>query len=703
MTDPSPPSAEILRALEQHQHGNLAAAHRVYRAVLARDPGDFHANLYLGTLLHQSGRSAMAEPFLEQARRTAPGIPDSWVNLAIVCQALGKPDQARSHFQHALELDDSIASAWLGLGKLAQAGGRPEQARDAYERARTCEPQSPVPLYNLATLYLQQRRYRDALAAAERALAIAPDLAEALGVRADALINLGDSEAALAACRQARRLRPDDANLAYTEGLALTELGRVTESLACFEAATGLQPDHGGALSAALFCRRQLCAWDGTDRLLERFRNGIRAGTEGLTPFSFLAENSSRREQLDCATLWAKQWRAERTLRGPASTRDPGDRLTIAYLSADYYRHPTAYLAAGLFEAHDRDRFRVLAYSNSRDDGSPVRARLENAFDEFIDIRQLSTHAAAERIRADGVDILIDLKGHTLEAATGVMALRPAPVQVQYLGYPGTMGAPFIDYLLGDHRVTPAAHQADYSEQLVQLPCSYQVNDRQRPLPPPVTSRGEHGLPAQGLVFCCFNNAWKFQPDTFASWMEILRGAPHSVLWLLGRHSAPEVARNLRAMAADAGVDPARLVFSKSRPLEAYLELYHHADLFLDSWPYNAHTTASDALWMGCPVLTLAGDTFASRVGASLLAASGLEQMICDTPAGYRAQALELSRHPQRLASLRKQLVEGRDRNPLFDTAATTRHIEAAYAEMWRRHLAGETGGFAVPVNTDDG
>lgn len=702
MNDRLTPSPEILQALEQHQRGELAAAHRVYQATLARDPDNFHANLFLGALLHQSGRSALAEPYLLRATKLGPHIPDPWVNLAIVSQHLEKPQEAEAHFRRALKLDDSLASAWQGLGSLSQQDPNSDsKAQEYYERAHRCDPQSPMPLYNLATLHLDRQRYRAALQAADRALKRAPGMPEALGVRADALINLGEFEAALSATGKAQSLQADDANLAYLEGFALTELGRLPAALEAFETALKLQPDNGGAIAAALFCRRQLCAWGGTERLLERFREGITAGLTGLTPFSFLAEASNRNEQLDCAKLWSSQW-PEPLPNTTISERDTADKkLTIAYLSADYYRHPTAYLAAGMFEAHDREQFRVIAYSNSRDDSSPIRRRLEAAFDEFVDIRELSPRAVAKRMRSDGVDILVDLKGHTREAATGVVALHPAPVVVQYLGYPGTMGAPFVDYLIGDHRVTPADHQADFSEHLVQLPASYQINDSQRPLPAIATSREEHGLPASGIVFCCFNNAWKFQPDTFAIWMEVLRDTPDSVLWLLGRQSTPQVASTLRATAEAAGIAPSRLVFSKSRPLEAYLELYHHADLFLDSWPYNAHTTASDSLWMGCPVLTLPGETFASRVGASLLAASNLESLICKSPEDYRRKAVALANDAPRLESLRKQLVDERENNPLFNTLATTRHIEAAYKEMWRRFLADEAGGFAVPTGND--
>ncbi|NRB70976.1 MAG: UDP-N-acetylglucosamine-peptide N-acetylglucosaminyltransferase [Xanthomonadales bacterium] len=375
----------------------------------------------------------------------------------------------------------------------------------------------------------------------------------------------------------------------------------------------------------------------------------------------------------------------------------PEQRLTIGYLSADFHRHPTAYLSAGLFEAHDRSRFRILAYANGPDDGSAMRQRLVKAFDEFIDLKGMSPSEAAARMRADGVDLLVDLKGHTLDAAPEILALRPAPVQIHYLGYPGTLGAPWIDYLIGDAWVTPPEHADSYQETLVRLPDSYQINDRQRPLPAASGSREDHGLPRDGIVLCCFNNAWKFNQDTLDCWLHILRAAPETVLWLLGREGSHLAAKSLRSYVQAAGIAPERLIFSKSRPLEAYLALYHHADLFLDSWPYNAHTTASDALWMGCPVLSWPGTTFASRVGASLLAACEMPELICRDRAHYRERALDLIAAPEQLRQYREQLIQSRGQLPLFDTQATTRALEAAYEEMARQYRAGRRDAFDVP------
>ena len=692
---PPPPGRAVLAAFEQHQAGNLGGAHRAYQAVLREDPENFHAHLWLGALLQQTGRAEHALPHLERAAALGPAIPDAWVNLATARTSLGDHGLAEQTLERAIELDPELAAAWITLGNVQQARGAFDAARDSYATAREKAPADPLPPFNLATLHLRQGQFAAAREQVLACLALAPDQPTALGLLADCEWNLGETEQALATVDRARVLAPRDANLRATRGAILVDLGRLEEARDAFDAALAADPNHGQALSHALFTRRRLCDWSGIDRLVDRFREGVHREQEGLSPFSWLAEDSSRAEQLACARTWARRWPENDTVP-PPTLRERDGRITVAYLSADYYRHPTAYLAAGLFETHDRSRFRVLGVSSSRDEDSPIRQRLEAGFDAFIDIRGLTPGAAARRLRDEAVDILVDLKGHTLEASPALMAQRAAPIQAQYLGYPGTLGASWADYLLGDGWVTPGSHQDHYDEHLVQLPHSYQVNDRQRPCPTPRDDRRGLGLPEEGMVFCCFNNPWKLNHDVFGAWMKILVDVPGSVLWLLGRESLGGVASRLRSQASRAGVARERLVFSKSRPLEDYLALYHHADLFLDTWPYNAHTTASDALWMGCPVLTLAGDTFASRVGASLLAACGLQSLVTRNVGDYRRKAVELASDSTALDGLRQQLIAGRESHALFDTTRTTRHLEQAYEEMVRRHRAGEAGPFAV-------
>ena len=455
------------------------------------------------------------------------------------------------------------------------------------------------------------------------------------------------------------------------------------------------------ALSDAIFLRKRLALWDGLPALQASFRQRVArhryAGDASLlTPFSFLSDPSTRLEQRVAAEAWSRRYVVETLPQRPLSA----GRLRVGYLSADLHDHATGILAVGLFEQHDRERFEVIAYSTGPDDGSALRKRLVAAFDRFVDARGWPDAQLARRIAADGIDILVDLKGHTERAPTGVMALRPAPIAVSYLGYPGTMGASFVDYLIGDRIVTPLAHANDYSETLVQLPHSYQINDDRRAIAAS-PSRADLGLPDDAVVLCCFNNAYKINADVLDAWVEILRRAPKAVAWMQTRGDAIELrARLLQEVAARGGVEPGRIVFADMRPHAEYLALYRCADLYLDTWPYNAHTTASDALWAGCPVLTMAGETFAGRVAASLLTALGTTQGIVPDRANYIATAASLASDRGRLAQYRAQVgARLAARPPLFDTRRTTRAIEAAYQAMARQHRRGRRS--TILVNDD--
>jgi predicted O-linked N-acetylglucosamine transferase (SPINDLY family) len=407
-----------------------------------------------------------------------------------------------------------------------------------------------------------------------------------------------------------------------------------------------------------------------------------------ISPFSLLSIPSTLAEQLQCARQFSREISAavalERQRLNFRFDRLPAAKLSVGYLSADFHEHATAYLTAELFELHDRSRFRVVGYSYGHDDGSPMRARLKRGFDGFVDLAARSYAEAAAAIHGDGIHILVDLKGYTLRARTGIMALRPAPVQVSYLGYPGTMGAQFIDYLVADRFVVPPALADCYSEKLVLMPDSYQVNDRERAMADTPTRR-ELGLPEDAFVFCCFNQAYKILPEVFSSWMRLLQAAPQSVLWLLD--SNEWATQNLQREARDQGVETGRLIFAPILSLDRHLARLRAADLFLDTFPCNAHTTASDALWAGLPVLTCAGETFASRVAGSLLTAAGLPELITRSMAEYEALALRLAGNPGELTTLREKLSRNRSAAPLFDTPRFTRHLEAAYQRMWENSV----------------
>ena len=389
-------------------------------------------------------------------------------------------------------------------------------------------------------------------------------------------------------------------------------------------------------------------------------------------------------DQLLCARKWVEHFAVPEQQVFAHHAAPRSGRLRIGYLSSDFHDHATAYLIAELIERHDRDRFEIHGYSYGADPGGAMRARLVSAFDRFTDIDALSHRAAAARIRADDIDILVDLKGHTHRARPKILAFRPAPVQVNYLGFPGTMGAPFIDYIVADDFIVPRDRQMLFAEKLAYLPDCYQPNDTRRDIAA-APGRAACGLPAQGFVFCAFNNSFKITPTFFAIWMRLLQQVPGSVLWLLESNAL--VRRNLSAAAVAAGVDPDRLVFAPILPHGQHLARHRHADLFLDTLPCNAHTTASDALWAGLPVLTCVGETFAGRVAGSIVRAAGLSELVANSPRDYEALALALARDPARLAGIRSRLGAGRANLPLFDMAKRTRDLEALYArmaEIWR-------------------
>jgi len=494
-------------------------------------------------------------------------------------------------------------------------------------------------------------------------------------------------------------LKPDSA-LAYNSlGDAFREQGKLDEAVACFRRALELKPSYASALGSLVHELQHVCCWDDLRVLSERVIEAIDQDSDvGLAapvaPFGFLALPlmTTAEQQRKSARQWVNQQLKVKGEfgydRAHNRTAAPKTKMIVGYLSADFHSHAVAYLIAELIEKHDRSRFAIHGYSYGPDDGSAMRGRLVRAFDRFVDVRNLSHSQAAQRIAGDEVQILVDLTGYTKNARTRILALRPAPIQVNYLGYPGTMGASFIDYILVDDYIVPSDQQPSFTEKLVHLPGCYQVNDSQREIASCTPSRAECGLPEAGFVFCSFNNNFKITPEMFGVWMELLKEVPGSVLWLLeGNRFAPA---NLCREAKRRGVAAERLVFAPHKPLAEHLARHRLADLFLDTFPYNAHTTASDALWVGCPVLTMAGETFASRVAASLLRVLGLPELITRSLADYQDAALRLARNAGLLAALRERLEASRKESQLFNADWFARNLEKAYSAMWEIYASGE-------------
>ena len=649
-------------------------------------PDPVAADVRRGSELGRSGRFVEALVAFDTALALQPGSPEAWLGRGACLNELERLQESVAAYEKALLLRPDYFMAWSNLGSVLSRLERHADAAAAYDRALAVQPRHAPAWLGRGNLMVTLQRYQEAAVAFDRALEADPSLAEAWLGRGNLLRSLGRYRDALAAYDQALVLNASLALAWLGRGSALYLMNNYEGAIAAWTRTLEIAPDRREIEAVYLHARMHLCDWTDFDPACARVRARAGAG-EPIEPFALVTFPSTAAEQLRCARRWvAGQWprRKEPVWQGE---RYDHPRIRVAYLSADFHQHATAVLAAGMFERHDASRFEVVAISLGPDDNSNMRARLERSFERFIDARAWDDERICRLIREMEIDILVDLNGLSGGSRTGIVTRRPAPIQAQFLGYPGTMGTGCVDYVIADRTVIPDDARGFYDEKVVHLPDSYQVNDDRRAIAAIDYTRAELELPAEQFVFCCFNNAYKITPAMFDVWMRILAACPESVLWLLGDNAA--AAENLRSEAAARGIDARRLVFASRMSLSEHLARHRCADLFLDTLPYNAHTTASDALWAGLPVLTCRGDTFAGRVAASLLEAIRLPELITRTLDEYEALAVELAHNPARLAGLKQALADNRATAPLFDTARFTRHIEAAYAAMMERHRAG--------------
>ena len=684
---------EFERAFRLHQQGKLREAFLRYDAVIKADPEHAGALHYSGVVLLQSGKPSDAIRRIRAAIAVDPALPEAWSNLALGLEAIGRREAAVNALKEAAKLAPQSADVWSNLAGAELSIGRATDAEASARRAVAADATHAGAWHNLALALAANGGNLEALDAATRAAGLARDVPAYAGHKAQLELAAGNPAAAQATLNAALARTPGNGALRFELAGALEQAGDLAAAAETYEQVLRVDPDNGAALSQLAYLRMRVADWHDLPSLRERLRKGTPAGSMPVSPFVLLSQPATRAEQRRCAEAWTA------ALAPPAAPSAPrllsGARLKLGYLSADFHTHATAFLATGMFEQHDRRTFEVVAYSTGPDDRSPLRTRVVRAFDRFVEANGWGTRRIADAIRTDGIDILVDLKGHTAGAPPGVLALRPAPIQVHYLGYPGTLGGTLADYLIADDIVAPPDDAPDYSETLVQLPQSYQINDRQRPVGPRVP-RESLGLPPSAVVLCCFNATYKINPEVMDAWARILAAVPGSVLWLLARGEADPASARLRDEAADRGVDPARLHFAPMRPNAEYLALYRHADLFLDTRPYNAHTTGSDALWAGCPLVTFRGDTFPGRVAASLVTAAGLPELVARDVDGYVELAIALARDEPRRRALR-DLLEIRGRaSALFDTAATTAALEAAYLNMAEQYRSRRRRPFRV-------
>jgi predicted O-linked N-acetylglucosamine transferase (SPINDLY family) len=673
-------------ALQAIRRLDEAAEH--YRKVLTVKPNNAQAHNNFGALLLEQKRFSEAINHFEQALGTNRNNPQTHSNIGVALSELRQYDLAIRHFEQSLAINPGNVEVLCNLGNALEKSNRHEEALAIYNEAASLQPNNADASCGQGNVLASTGHRQAALAAFEQALELNSGLAEAWLGQGNVLSEL-NLEASLAAYGNALKLKPQLAEAWRGCGYVYEMLARYQDAVAAYDRALAYTPDLKYTKGQWLFAKMRNCDWNESQSNISRLLTELKDGNPVASPFIVSVLSSSLAEQQACAQQYVSRehpaskkplWQGERYSH---------DRIRIAYVSADFREHATSRLIAGVFEHHDLVQFETVAISFGPDDGSAMHSRLTKAFDEFIDVGAKSHREIASLMRDREIDIAVDLMGLTVGARFNVFAMRPAPVQVNYLAYPGTLGASYVDYIIADEIVIPRDQRLLYSEKVAYLPHSYQANDAARPQPDTTPSRQAVGLPEAGFVFCSFNNSYKITPDMFDIWMRLLQQVDGSVLWLLERSSS--ASENLRREAQHRGVSPERVIFAPHTRLEDHLARQRLADLFLDTLPCNAHTTASEALWVGLPVLTCLGSTFVGRVAASLLTAIGLPEQIVYSMRDYEDRALALARDPALLASVKSKLAQNRATHPLFDTARFTRDIEALYVAMWQRSQQGRS------------
>ena len=680
--DAQPESAELRRerARIAWMMGDRTRATADCRAALDRAPADATAWNLLGEILRWED-AAGAEAAWRRALEIDAESSEARFHLGNLYRERGDPRAARREYERALAVAPEHPGLLNNLGLALEATGERERAEACYERVLAANPQHPDALGNLASSQFEREAYRPSASTYERLFAIRRDVPASIWVRRGlAQQRTGDLASAEASFSEAARLAPDDARIQQNLGTVRFELQRYADAEPAWVRMLELQPASAYALSMLAYNRQHRCDWRELSELHARINRLLEAddadSQDSVNPFNILAMPTSAVAQLRAAERWARTIAAPSPVARHAASATHGERVRVGFVSSDFRAHPMVYLSIAYWEGFDRDRFETFAYGIQTADRGSIGTRVARAFEHFADVSEAPVAAIAERIRADRIEILIDLNGYTKNSREQIFTLRPAPIQINYLGYPGTLGADWYDYALVDRYSGPDALQPFFTERLLQLPhVSFPSNPARLPAGPP-PGRSECGLPNNRFVFACFNNAYKILPDVFAVWMRLLHATEQSVLWLL--EAGAESDANLRAEARAAGVDPARLVFAPRAPIERHLARIAAADLVIDSFPYGAHTTANDALLAGVPLVTHAGETLVTRIAGSQLLAIGLPELVTSDRAAYEALARELARNPGELSRFRARLAANRPSFPLFDAARFTRDFEAA-------------------------
>jgi len=678
------PQEIIDRLLALYNRGELSDVVDQARALTEQHPEAFFVWNILGAANKGLGRTEDAASAFNRVTELNPTYADGFSNLGVTLQEQGKLDEAIAAYNKALSIKPDYADAFNNMGVTLKDQGKLDEAIAAYNKALSIKPDYADAYNNMGNALKDQGKLDEAIAAYNKALSIKPDHAEAYNNMGNALKEQGKLDEAIAAYNKALSIKPDHAEAYYNMGNALKEQGKLDEAIAAYNKALSIKPDYAAARAQCLHQLAHICDWSA----IEAARSHVtELGIIGksVPPFAVLPlEDAPDRHRLR-SELYAQEKLLRKPLPAPAKPSQKPERLRIGYFSADFHNHATMYLMAQIFERHNTEQFEVYAYSYGPDKQDEMRKKLVSAVDVFHDVRGMNDIQIVELARADSLDIAIDLKGFTANTRLAPFAYGLAPVQISYLGYPGTLGADFIDYIVADPVVIPTDNRQYYSEQVIYLPNTYQPTDNTRVISDKTITREDMRLPSNGFVFCCFNNNYKISPKEFDIWMRLLGGVESSVLWLLKSNRWAE--QNLKREAEARGISAERLIFAEKVPQAEHLARQKLADLFLDTFNYNAHTTTSDALWAGLPVVTKLGEGFAARVAGSLLTAIDLPELITESEEAYEALALTLATDPKRLGQIKSKLDRNRLTQPLFDSEMYTRHLEAGYHMAYDRYF----------------
>ena len=686
------PEAAHMLGVCHLQAGNLASGIEALKKAVMLAPANSAILNHLGVALCQSSKTGEGITALQSAVKLSPAFGEARNNLAHALNQAGDLAGAAREYGQVTRLTPQLTPAWQGLASALHKSGDVQAALAAAREASDRFPGHSGFHASIGRILMDLRQPREAEAAFRKALALDPSNGDAANNLGTLVEEGGQHREALALYEQATKTRPNLADAWFNLGNAREKAGDLIGARTALSRCYALRPSSAKTLSALISVRRKLCDWDGIDAQVETLRQLVMVPAfldnpdDGPPPFGLLSLMVDGATQLRAAEAHGRQtmkkaaaWTVEAGEYVPI--QKPEDRpIRIGYLSPDFREHPIAQLIAGVIEAHDRMRFEISSWSLGPDDKSTYRSRIIEGSDRFEDIRDLDIGRSVRMMREAELDIVVDLAGYTAHARPEVLALRVAPVQVNYLGYPGSMGSPFMDFVIADPFVAPLGSEADFSETIVRLADCYQANDDQAPIDPAPVYREEFGLPDNAFVFCSFSMNYKIDAAVLDAWIAILNRVPHSVLWLFRTDAA--AAENIAREAAERGLDPSRLIFADRLPKAKHLARHRLADLFLDTFAYGAHTTASDALWAGLPVLTLRGDTFARRVGASIVTAAGMPDLVTESVADYIKRAVAVASTDGASAALKQRLQENIPSCPLFSTAAIARNLEAAYLGM---------------------